>query len=726
MKNTMKKPVSGGGVAKVPVVMQLEVVECGAACLDMVLGYYGKWVALEQVRLDCGVSRDGSNAKNILMAARNYGLVAKAFRLEPERLKEIGVFPCIIHWEFNHFVVLDGFKNGKAKLNDPARGEVYVSMKEFDEAFTGIAIMMEPGENFVSDGRKKSVLSFATQKLKGTGSAILFTILTTVIISLIGMISPAFSRVFLDYLMGGNNPDWVYPFLGLFAAFILLQTIVMLLQNIYSLKIEGKLSVVANSNYMWHVLLLPMEFFSQRLSGDIAMRKTENESIASELIQTLAPIALNIIMLVFYLIVMLRYSVILACIGLGGMAINALLEMWINKKRIGIMRIQMRDEGKLVATTISGIEMMETIKASGAENGFFEKWSGYQASVNAQNVKSSRLSLQMGMLPTIVSTFVDMSILGVGLYLVIQGQLTVGLLFAFQALLVSFMEPANEMVKVGETMQSMTNSMERIQDVMEYPIASTFQEREEEEISDYAKLSGNIEMRNVTFGYSKLANPLIEGFNMTIKPGQKIAFVGGSGCGKSTLAKLLSGLYDPWEGEILFDGKPIASINRNIFTGSLAVVDQDVILFEDSIANNIKMWDSSIEDFEMILAARDASLHEDILQRDGGYNYKVLEGGKDFSGGQCQRMEIARVLAQDPTIIIMDEATSALDARTEYEVVKAIKDRGITSIVIAHRLSTVRDADLIIVLDNGKVVEQGTHEELMSIHGKYEELIMSE
>ena len=386
----------------------------------------------------------------------------------------------------------------------------------------------------------------------------------------------------------------------------------------------------------------------------------------------------------------------------------------------------MRDRAKLSSTTVAGIEMIETIKASGAENGFFEKWSGYQASVNTQNVKTMKLNQYYGLIPQIVSALVNITIMALGLYLIIHGQFTVGMLFAFQTMLSSFMAPVMELANAGTTIREMRTNMERIEDVMEYPTDVEYREETNEEEISFDKLTGKVELKNVTFGYSRLAPPLIEDFSMTLEPGQKVAFVGSSGCGKSTLAKLISGLYKPWSGEILFDGKPISEINRNILTGSLAVVDQDITLFEDSIANNIKMWDNSIEDYEMIIASRDASLHEDIMKRDGGYQYKIMEGGKNFSGGQRQRIEIARVLAQDPTIIIMDEATSALDAKTEYEIVKAIKDRGITSIVIAHRLSTIRDADVILAMKDGDIVEQGSHDELIAKNGFYAELYNSQ
>lgn len=723
-KKTIGKPISKG-IAKVPVVMQMEALECGAASLTMILAYYGKWIPLEQVRKDCGVSRDGSNAKSILQAARSYKFEADGYRYEIDDLKQEGTFPCIIHWGFNHFVVLKGFKGNKVYINDPAKGSCVVTMEEFDKFFTGICIMFNPTEEFEPCGKKKSIMEFAKKRLEGTGSAVAFVALTTMIISLLGIIRSGFSRVLLDYLLTGENAEWFQPFMFGMILLAVIQLVIAWLNAVYSLRINGKMAVVGETTYMWKVLQLPMEFFSQRMAGDIQRRKTTNANIAGNLVNTLAPLFLNTIMMIFYLIVMIRYSVVLTIVGLSAVIINLFLSRWISAKRVNITRVLSRDSGKLAASTVSGIEMIETIKASGAENGYFEKWSGYQASVNTQNVRFAKLNQYLGLVPNLVQQIANIVVLILGIFLIMQNQFTVGMILAFQGFLSSFTAPAEQVIGAGQIVQEMRTDMERIEDVMDYP-SDTMPEYNADDAVEYDKLSGTVELKNITFGYSPLKEPLIKNFSMKLKQGDRVAFVGSSGCGKSTLAKMISGLYKPWKGEILFDGKSIDNIDHSVFTGSVAVVDQDITLFEDTIANNIRMWDTSIEDYEIILAARDAKIHDDIMLRDGGYSYKINEGGTDFSGGQRQRIEIARVLAQDPTIVILDEATSALDAKTEYEVVKAIKDRGITCIVIAHRLSTIRDCDEIVVLERGNVVERGTHDELMEKNGEYARLVVSE
>ncbi len=724
-KTKIKKPAQKK-VAKVPFIMQMEALECGAASLAMVLAYYEKWIPLEQVRKDCGVSRDGSNGRNILLAARSYGLEATGYRYEPDYLKEHGTFPCIVHWEFNHFVVVNGFRKKKVSINDPARGTILVPMEEFDEKFTGLCILFSPSEKFVPGGKPKSTLAFAKKRLVGCAAAITFVVVMTIISSLIGVINPVFSRIFMDRLLTGKDPGWHIPFLIVMSAFGFIQILTQLISAIYSKRIEGKMSAHGTTSYMWKVLNLPMDFFSQRFAGDILSRRAGNAGISHSLIYTFAPLVLNAFMMVFYLVVMLKNSVILTIIGISSIVINLLMSRLISKRRVNISRIQSRDSGKLYSCTTAGIEMIETIKSSGAEDGFFQKWAGYQASVNTQKVRFAKLNQYLGSVPGIVSVVTNTAVLAVGVYLVMRGQFTIGSITAFQGFLGAFSAPATTFISTGQTMQELRTDMERIEDVMEYPDDTNGAARVLTGEVSYKKLKGSVEMRNVTFGYSQLEEPLIRDFSMKLSPGSRVAFVGESGCGKSTLAKLLSGMYDPWEGEILFDDRPLKEIDRSVFTGSLAVVDQDIILFEDTISENIRMWDDSIKEFEVIAAARDAQIHQDIMARENGYDHRMTEGGNDFSGGQRQRMEIARVLAQDPTIVILDEATSALDARTEADVVDAIKDRGITCIVIAHRLSTIRDCDEIIVMDHGKVVDRGRHEELYAKGGYYRELVQSE
>ena len=713
-------------VARVPVIMQMEALECGAACLAMILAYYDKWLPLEQVRRDCGVSRDGSNARDLLLAARNYNLEAKILRAEPDQLRQVDVFPCIIHWNFNHFVVLNGFTGDKAVINDPARGLVKISQEEFDRSFTGILVGLMPGQAFVKEGKPRSMLEYARKRMQGSETAFAFVAVTTLLTALLGLINPIFSRIFMDRLLTGKNPGWLIPFILAMAVITLITIVVQFFDSVYSLKMEGKMAIVADSKFVWHVLRLPVEFFSQRRVGDIANRQGANAGISSTLVNTFAPLFLEFAMVIFYLVVMVRYSVILSAVVLASMLIKTATARLISKKRINIMRVMNRDAGKLSSATVSGIEMIETIKSSGAESGYFEQWAGYQASVNKQEVEFVKLNQYLGALPNVVAKLADITVLVLGTYMIMQGNFTIGMVLAFQGFISSVVTPADKLISAGQRLQEMRTNMERVDDVLNYPTDVPDQEEIIDDNVTYSKLSGQMELRNITFGYSPLAEPLIKDFSMTLKAGGSVAFVGPSGCGKSTLAKLISGLYQPWSGEVLFDGQQAGEIPRSVRTGSIAVVDQDIILFNDSIKNNIKMWDSSIEDFEMILAARDAQLHEDVMHREGGYNYIVSEGGRDFSGGQRQRMEIARVLATDPTIIILDEATSALDAKTEYHVVKSIRDRGITSIVVAHRLSTIRDADEIIVMDQGNIIERGSHDELFASGGLYTQLVSNE
>jgi NHLM bacteriocin system ABC transporter peptidase/ATP-binding protein len=677
------------------------------------------------MRIDCGVSRDGSNAKNILKAARKYGLTANGYRLELDALREKGLFPCIIHWDYNHFIVLCGFKGNKAYVNDPSRGNVAMPIEDFEKGFTGIALMFDTTEEFQPGGKRRSVLEYAGKRLKNARTAVIFTVVMTIISYVFTVVNPFMSEFFMDKLLTGDLPEMVDPFLILLGFLAVVQIIVSWISAVYSLKIDGKLAINGSTSFMWKVLRLPMEFFSQRMSGDLMMRQETNETIASAIVNTLAPLALNTGMMFFYLVILVRYSVPLTILGVTTVLINLILSKVLADHRVNISRGMLIDSGKLATTTLSGISMIETIKASGAENGFYENWIEQKAKVDEKEVQFMRETNYFGAIPNMLTKLANYAITFAGVFLAMHGQFTIGMITAFQGILANFMEPAATLTNAGQTLLEMRTEMERVEDVMQYK-TDEYADRDDDESHEFKKLSGNVEVRNVSFGYSILDEPFIKDFSMNLTTGKRVAIVGGSGCGKSTMSKLISGLYKPWSGEILFDGKTIPEIDRSSFTGSVAVVDQDIILFEDTIENNIKMWDESIEDFEMILAARDAQIHDDIIAKPSGYQYKLSEGGKDLSGGQRQRLEIARVLAMDPSIIILDEATSALDAKTEYEVVKAIKDRGITLIIIAHRLSTIRDSDEIIVLDKGEIVERGTHDELLKLNGYYSALVTND
>ena len=710
-----------GRVKRVPVVMQMEALECGAASLGMVLAYWKKWLPLERLRIDCGVSRDGSNALNILKAARKYGMVAKGFRMEVERLRKVEA-PAILHWNFCHFVVFNGFKGDKVSLNDPARGRVLVDMEEFNRSFTGIVLTFQPGPEFEPSGQHASVLSFVRQRMKSARAALLFTFLTGLLMAFVGLVSPVFSQIFMDDILSGKNPDWFKFFIGMYAVLVVFQFIVQVMQDFRWVIYQAQLGIEANTSFIWHVLHLPISFFQQRFAGDLVIRQQSNQTCAAHLVQKIAPAVVDISLLIIYLLVMSRYSLPLTAVGLTVAVLNLGLMRYIADKRMNLGRVLERDNGKLNGTTMSSIEGMETIKAAGAELGFFQRWSGVFATKLNSEVRQNKTSVYLEILPLLLQQLSANVILVLGAYLILKGELTIGMLTAFQGFMTSFMNPLNKLMDTGQTLIETRTQMERIEDVYNSE-RDVKDEALTEPITGSGKLGGKVEVRNVVFGYNPLSTPLLDGLSFTLEPGKSVALVGSSGCGKSTIAKLVSGLYEPWSGEILFDGMPRKEIQRAVFTNSVAMVDQDITLFEDSIANNVKIWDRSIEDFAMIMACRDAQIYTDIVTRPDGFNERLTEGGSNLSGGQRQRLEIASALAREPVVLILDEATSALDAATEERVMRSIRQAGISLIIIAHRLSTIRDCDEIIVLDKGHVMERGTHEALMREEGMYYQLM---
>ena len=707
-------------VRRVPMVMQMESQECGAASLAMVLAYYGKWIPLEQVREACGVSRDGSTARSLLVAARNYGMEANGYRVSTEALD--GMQPAIIHWNFNHYVVFRGFRRGKACLNDPTAGPVEVSMDEFRRSFTGIALEMKPTETFQKEGAPISIVAYVRKYLSGATEAFWLTFFFCLLTACVAISVPLFTNIFFDEILSGRNRGWATGFITAMVCVALFSLLLEYLKGKYSKRIAGSLALKGNVGYLNHLLQLPMSFFAMRYAGDLQQRQHLNESITKSLVDVLAPQIINITLLVLYLVLMFSYSTTLTLVGIGAALFNLALIQWFAVRRVNMIRSTEQAEGKYFSATVSCIDNMESIKAAGAETGFFAYWSGIWAhKFNVANNADDQ-EIRMGVIPIFISGLVDAAVLVLGALFILKGELTIGMLMAFQGFMASFITPVSEVVGASQKIIEMRSQMERVDDVMKYPV----EVRGEKGHTAEGKLGGEVELRNITFGYSPMTPPLIEDFSLHIEPGRSVAFVGSSGCGKSTLAKLITGLYKPWSGEVLFDGRPIESISSEELTNSVAAIDQNIVLFDDTVAQNIRMWDQSIEDFTLMMACNDAQIRDDIVSRPEGFATRLVKGGQNFSGGQRQRMEIATALAKEPVVLVMDEATSALDPKTEDEVMQAVRMMGLTLIIIAHRLSTIRDCDEIIVMDQGHIVQRGTHDELMAQEGMYRELMNSE
>jgi NHLM bacteriocin system ABC transporter peptidase/ATP-binding protein len=710
---------------KTPTILQMEAVECGAAALAMVLAYYGRWVPLEELRQECGVSRDGSKASNVLRAARKYGLEAKGFKYSDlEKLYELE-FPAILFWNFNHFVVLDGFRGEQVLLNDPAQGPRVVSMAELDGSYSGVVLTFKPGPEFRKGGASPKMLPALRRRLTGSESALLYTILCGLLLVIPGLVIPTFTRVFIDdYLLAGQA--WlVRPLLWAMAATLVVHGLLTWMQKHALLRLETKLALVTSSQFFMHVLRLPAAYFGQRFSGEIGSRVMINDRVASMISGRLAAVVIDSLMTVFYAALMLVYDVALTFTVIGIALLNVAAIRLAARARTDGSRRLMQDRGKLTGTAMNGLQMIETIKATGSEAEFFARWAGYYAKVINNEQYLQVLAQISTAVPPLVQTMSTAAVLVMGGMKVMDGQLTIGMLVAYQTLLTSFTRPLNAFVQFGADMQELQADMNRLDDVLRYPADPQYEQTREKCPVDpkIVKLSGHVELRDVTFGYSPLEPPLVEGFNLVVEPGKRVAFVGSSGSGKSTAAKLISGLYQPWSGEVLFDGIPRTRLPRDLIANSLAVVDQEVFLFGGSVSENVTMWDSTIPPQRISQAARDAAIDDVIESREGGYQSRVQEGGGNFSGGQCQRLEITRALVGEPTILILDEATSALDPATEQHIDESLRRRGCTCIIIAHRLSTIRDCDEIIVMERGKIVQRGTHDEMKDVDGPYKRLI---
>jgi len=705
---------------RTPTVLQMEAVECGAAALAIILAHYQRIVPLEELRLACGVSRDGSKAVNILRAARAYGLEAKGYRKEIKDLEDLPL-PAILFWNFNHFLVLEGFGKDKVFLNDPAEGPRTVSMDDFDGSYTGVVLTFQRTGQFQPGGARPGLVRALLRRLGRSREAALYVLLAGLALVLPALVVPTFSQVFIDKVVVARLEGWMRPLLVGLLLTALLRGGLAYLQGRMLARLKLKLAITTMSTFFWHLLRLPVKFYTQRFSGEIGARVGMNERVADFLCARVGGAGIDALLVGFYVLLMLSYDPLLTLVGLVAVALLIWTTVLVNRHRVDGSRKFLQERGKAGGAIMGGLATIETLKASGGESDLFSTWAGYQAKYINAKQQTSGVTLAFLAVPPLLTSLTNASILALGACRVIQGELTVGQLVAFQALMAGFLGPVNSLVAMAGEIQEMQGTMERLDDVA----GNATDPRTAEAAEDAAparRLEGHVELRQVTFGYSTLEPPLIVGLDLNLKPGSRVALVGPSGCGKSTVAKVVTGLYEPWDGEIRLDGRPQREWPRAALANSLAMVDQEVALFDGSIRDNLTLWDATVPDAELVRACQDACIHDDITARQGGYDSRVQEGGGNFSGGQRQRLEIARALVGNPQVLVLDEATSALDTATEHAIDRNLRRRGCTCIIIAHRLSTIRDADEIIVLNKGKVAQRGSHADLMAMGGLYAQL----
>ena len=706
---------------KVPTILQMEATECGAASLAMILASYGKYIPLEQMRIETGVSRDGCNAKNILRAARKFGLECKAYRKEPDALRKLPM-PCIIHWNFNHFVVLEGFSGKFVYLNDPAVGRRKLTFEELDDSFTGVVMTFRKTESFKKEKKKNRLLSFLMKRI-GEQKAVLFKLLYIGLLMVIpGLVLPVLSQVFIDDVLARGYRDWLVRLLLFMGGSLLLKEGLSYYRSLLLAKLNGKVSLISGYRFLSHMFGLPMTFFDQRYTGDLVNRISNNDSITDFVTGELAETVLNLITALFYLVLLIFYSPVLTAIGMISVVASIVATVIANKViSNATMKLQMSG-GKLYGAVCAGLSITDTIKASGVEGQYSNRLLGHHALHETQKQELTRTQQIIGAIPSAFNRITDVLILMVGAIMAIRGDFTAGMLIAFDSLFDSFADPVGKLVGFFEKIQTLKANINRVDDIEKYP-AEPKKTAPASQIR--GKLSGNVSLQSVAYGYSALKPPVVSDFSFELHSGETIAFVGASGCGKSTISKVISGLYHPWEGQVLMDGQNMDEIPDEVLHASVSTVSQNIMLFSGSVRDNLSMWNDVILEEDLIEAAKDACIHDFIMQQPGGYNYHLEENGANLSGGQRQRMEIARALATKPTILIMDEATSALDPLVEKQIMDNIRRRGCTCIIVAHRLSTIRDCSQIVVMKQGRIIQRGTHESMMKEDGYYRQFVQS-
>ncbi|HYH20985.1 MAG TPA: NHLP family bacteriocin export ABC transporter peptidase/permease/ATPase subunit [Azospirillum sp.] len=721
-------PLFGGRRVRTPTVLQMEASECGAASLAIVLGHFGRFVPLEELRVACGVSRDGSRLDNVMRAAQAYGLVPQALRVEPADLAKLPL-PLVVFWEFNHFLVVEGVGRDRVRLNDPATGPRSVSRAAFDRAFTGIALVLTRGPEFRREGTPPRPLAGLAARLRSSRSAVVFAVLASLMLVVPGLLLPTFSRVFTDYVLIGEQAGWLKPLLQAMGGAALLTFLLMWLRQAALLRFETTLSMVGAGRFLMHVLHLPMAFFAQRHGSEVAARVALNDRLAVLLSHQLATAALNLLTVAVFALVMAQYDVVLTGVVVGFAALNLLALALTTRALADRGERAIAETGKLSGMAMQGLTTIETYKAGGTESVLFTRLTAANARLLNIRQDMQRAQARLGMLPSLLASVAGAAVLVAGGLRIMEGEITVGMLAAFQGLMGLFLGPVGAFVQVAGQIQDARGLLARTDDVLRQPPDPAFADdvrsrsRLAQPTASTRKLAGHVSLHDVTFGYSPLEPPLIQGLSLDLPAGAHVAVVGASGSGKSTIAKLVSGLYRPWSGEVRIDGRPIDAIPLPELRNSVAVVDQEIVLFSGSVRDNLALWDGAVPEERLHAAARDAAIHDFIASRADGYEAVLYEKGRNLSGGQRARLELARALALDPGVLILDEATSALDPIAEAEVTANLRRRGCTCIIVAHRLSTIRDADLIVVIDQGRVVQQGRHDDLKDADGPYRRLL---
>ena len=719
-------PSDGALPARVmtPTLLQMEAVECGAAALGIIMRYYDLWRPLEQLRMECGVTRDGSKASNLLKAARRFGLEASGVRCELNALLKTEP-PVILYWNFNHFLVYEGVSQGKVHLNDPATGPRRISIEELEASFTGVVLKINRGPAFVPGGEKPSLMAALRRRISGFEIGLSFALLTGLLLIVPNIVNPAFTRVFIDQYLIGDKTNILRPLLSCMAVSIVFMILMLWLQRHFLLRLETKLALTTSAKFFTHVVKLPMEFYSQRYAGEIGSRVLINDKVAKVLSDKLVTTGLDLMALLFFALVMIQYDFWLTLICIAFAFFNLIAIKSVQRPRTDASFRLQQERGKMTGTSMNGVQMIETLKATGGEDEFFGRWSGYQAKTIRAEQDMDLYGQTLSAVPPLTKGLISATILGFGGWRVMDGHLTVGLLVAFQSLMDGFTKPITSFVTFGNALQETGSDLNRLDDVLRYELDPIYASDRtvSAQFKATIKLTGLLEVRNLTFGFNPLGAPLIQNLSFTVRPGERVALVGGSGSGKSTVSKLVAGLFKPWSGEILFDGVPRTQIPRRLLHNSIGMVDQEIFMFEGPIRDNLTMWNPTVPDSHITLACKDAAIAEDVASRQGGLSSTVAEGGVNFSGGQRQRLEIARALVNSPSFLILDEATSALDPTTEEIIDRNLRRRGCSCLIVAHRLSTIRDCDEIIMLEYGKVVERGTHESMKNAGGPYSKLI---